>query len=190
MSGSPGRFSPNALKRLITSMNSIRFRDEVGEIEYFGQKVVLLRRDVFGLIRGELSRVAGPAANVIISLAGRKVGTEEGQALAVKAEALGLNGPQVFPGFIKTAVEETNMGIGKIRVSDLNSQDGRADITVVNCFESDRPGGSPKPTCFFTLGYLEGIFSKLTGKDLRGREVACNAKGDSVCRFTLNQLAQ
>ncbi|TMI27747.1 hypothetical protein E6H36_02440 [Candidatus Bathyarchaeota archaeon] len=190
MSGSPGRFSTNSLRRLITSMNSIRFRDESGEIEYFGQKVVLLRRDVFGLIRGELSRVAGPAANVIISLAGRKVGTEEGQALALKAEALGLNGPQAFPDFLKTAVEETNMGIGKIRVSDLDLQNGRVDITVVNGFESDRPGGSLKPTCFFTLGYLEGIFSKLTGKELRGREVACNAKGDTLCRFSLNMSAQ
>src|SRR5213594_1186724 len=190
MSGSPGRFSTNSLRRLITSMNSIRFRDESGEIEYFGQKVVLLRRDVFGLIRGELSRVAGPAANVIISLAGRKVGTEEGQALAVKAEALGLNGPQAFPDFLKTAVEETNMGIGKIRVSDLDLQSGRVDITVVNGLESDRPGGSLKPTCFFTLGYLEGIFSKLTGKDLRGREVTCSAKGDTLCRFSLNMSAQ
>lgn len=171
-------------------MNSIRFRDEAGEVEYFGQKVVLLRRDVFGLIRGELSRVAGPAANVIISLAGRKVGTEEGQALAIKAEALGLSGPQAFPEFVRTAVEETNIGIGKIRVSELNFQEGKAEITLVNGFESDRPGGSSKPSCFFTLGYLEGIFSKLTGKELRGREVACNAKGDSLCRFALSVLAQ
>ncbi len=61
------------------------------------------------------------------------------------------------------------MGIGKIRVFELDLQNGKADITVMSGFELDRPGGSLKPTCFFTLGYLEGIFSKLTGKDLRGR---------------------
>jgi len=178
-----GRFSSSSLRRLISSLNSIRFRDESGEVEYFGQKVVLLRRDVFQLIRKELSRVAGEAANVILGLAGRRVGAEEGKALVVKAEVLGLKGPDTFPEFVKTAVEETNMGIGKLRVIEM-SEEGNVSLSIQNGFEAEKTGDL-KPTCFFTLGYLEGVFSQLLGKDLRGRETACRGRGDDSCRFDI-----
>ncbi len=180
-----GRFSSNSLRRLISSLNSIRFRDELGEVEYLGQKVVLLRRDVFGLIRKELSRVAGNAANVILGVAGRRVGTEEGRALVAKAEALGLKGPEVFPEFIRTALEETNMGIGKVRVQELSHVDGRVSLLILNGFEAENPGHSLGPSCFFTLGYLEGVFSLLLGREVRGQEVACKGRGDELCRFVI-----
>ena len=67
------------MRRMISAVNSICFRDELGEVEYFGQKVVLLRRDVFELIRKELARLSGQAANVILEIAGRRIGTEEGR---------------------------------------------------------------------------------------------------------------
>ena len=181
-----GRFSANSLRRLISSLNSIRFRDEVGEVEYFGQKVVLLRRDVFGLIRKELSRVAGDAANVILEIAGRRVGTEEGRALKAKADSLGIKGPEAFPEFVQTAVEETNIGIGKVRVLEFGPPEGKVSISITNGFEAEKPGGSLKPTCFFTLGYLEGVFSQLVGSDVRGREIGCRARGEEFCRFLLD----
>ncbi len=183
MSGSAERFSTNSLRRLISTLNSIRFRDELGEVEYFGQKVVLLRRDVFGLIRKELSRVAGEAANIILGVAGRRVGTEEGRALQAKADELGLKGPEAFPEFVRTAVEETNMGIGKIRVQELAHEEGSITLLIQNGFEAEKLGESLRPTCFFTLGYLEGLFSQLLGIEVKGREVACRGRGDDFCRF-------
>ena len=184
-----GRFSTDSLRRLISSLNSIRFKDESGEVEYFGQKVVLLRRDVFGLIRKELSRVAGDAANVILTVAGKRVGSEEGKALIVKADVLSLKGPDTFPEFVRTAVEETNMGIGKIRVLELNHSEGKASISIQNGFEVEKNGGSLKPTCFFTLGYLEGVFSQLLGRDVRGREIACAGRGDDFCKFEISNVS-
>ncbi len=184
MTESSGRFSSNSLRRLISSLNSIRFRDESGEVEYFGQKVVLLRRDVFGLIGKELSRIAGEAASVILGLAGRRVGVEEGKALVVKAEVLGLKSPDSFPEFVKTAVEETNMGIGKLRVTEMTI-DGRVSVLVQNGFEVENSSGSLKPACFFTLGYLEGVFSQLLGRDVRGRETECKSRGDDFCKFDM-----
>jgi len=169
MSGT-GRFSTNNMRRMISAVNSIRFRDEVGEVEYFGQKVVLLRRDVFELIRKELSRLSGQAANVILEIAGRRVGTEEGRALNAKAESLGLKGPESFPDFVRTAVEETNIGIGKVRVLDLGQIDETVNISIQNGFEAERAGGSLKPTCFFTLGYLEGSSRSCSGKTRRARK--------------------
>jgi len=125
---------------MISAINSIRFRDEVGEVEYFGQKVVLLRRDVFELIRKELSRLSGQAANVILEIAGRRVGTEEGRALNAKAESLGLKGPESFPDFVRTAVEETNIGIGKVRVLDLGQIDETVNVSIQNGFEAENLG--------------------------------------------------
>jgi len=185
MSGT-GRFSPNSMRRMISVVNSIRFRDELGEVEYFGQKVVLLRRDVFELIRKELSRLSGQAANVILEIAGRRVGTEEGRALKAKAESLGIQGPGSLPDFVRTAVEETNIGIGKVRVVDLGDLDGTVNVSIQNGFEVDKPGGSLKPVCFFTLGYLEGVFSQLLGKEVQGKETGCRARSEDFCRFTLN----
>ena len=114
-----GRYSTDSLRRLISSLNSIRFRDDIGEVEYFGQKVVMLRRDAFQLMRKELMRVAGSAANVILGLAGRRVGSEEGKALAAKAESLGLKTSTSIPDFIRAVVEETNLGYGKVRIQEL-----------------------------------------------------------------------
>ena len=186
MSGSADRFSSNSLRRLISSLNSVRFKDEIGEVEYFGQKVVLLRRDAFSLIRKELARVGGNAANVILGIAGRRVGSEEGRALLSKAEALGLKTTRSMGEFIRVAVEGTNMGFGKIQVNDLDPDSGLAHASITNSFESESGSRSPNASCIFALGYLEGIFSELIEKDLKGIEVNCRAKGETLCRFTLS----
>ena len=179
-------FSSNSLRRLISSLNSIRFRDEIGEVEYFGQKVVMLRRDAFSLMRKELIRATGSTANIILGIAGRRVGSEEGKALLAKATALGLKTPQSMPEFVRVAVEETNMGFGKMRVDELNFESGLAQVSISNSFESEPFASSAKPSCIFTLSYLEGIFSQLIEKEVRGREVDCRAKGDKLCRFILS----
>jgi len=166
-------------------LNSIRFRDEIGEVEYFGQKVVMLRRDAFSLMRKEMMRISGNSANIILGIAGRRVGSEEGRALLSKAEALGLKTPQAMPEFVRVAVEETNMGLGKIQVDELNLESGQASVSITNSFESEPVASSAKPACIFTLSYLEGIFSQLIARDVRGREIDCRAKGDKLCRFTL-----
>ena len=92
-----------------------------------------------------------------------------------KAESLGLNSSESFPDFVRTAVEETNIGIGKVRVFDLGKTDETVNISIQNGFEANTPGGSLKPTCFFTLGYLEGVFSQLLGKNAQGKETGCRA---------------
>jgi len=181
--------SPEALRHLIRSINSTVFRDENGEVEYFGQKVVMLRRDVFAVIRKELMRVAGNAANVILAIAGQRVGAEEGSALMAKAERLGLRNPDSLPSFIGAVVEQTNMGYGKAKVQELNMAATRVQVMIMNSFESEPSNGVPSasPSCFFLLGYFEGLFSQLLGKQMKGSETACRTKGDHFCKFQLAQ---
>ena len=179
-----GRYSTDKLRRLISSLNSTRFKDDIGEVEYFGQKVVMLRRDAFSLMRKELNRLG--AADAILRIAGRRVGMEEGRALSTMAETLGSKSLQSLPSFIRVAVEETNMGYGKIKVDDVNIESGIVNVSLSNSFEAETAERSRKPTCVFILGYIEGIFSQLVGKDLRGRETACKGKNDEMCRFSLS----
>jgi predicted hydrocarbon binding protein len=179
------RYSSNRLRRLIGSLNSVHFKDDDGEVEYFGQQVVMLRRDAFTLIRDGLTRVAGGAAQVILDIAGHTVGKEEGRAILAKARAPGNRLPQSLPTFIRLAVEETNMGYGKIKIEEFNTESGTVTVSLSNSFEVDPYRHALKPTCAFTLGYLKGIFSQLAGRDFEGREVDCKSKGDPFCKFQL-----
>ena len=180
-----GRYSPNRLRRLISSVSSIRFRDETGQVEYFGQQVVMLRRDAIRLIQDELMRVGGAAGRVIVHTAGHISGREEGKALLARAKSLGVRSPESLPAAILTAVEETNMGYGKIKIDDINFGTWTFKISISNSFEVDQSGHSRKPTCVFILSYLKGLFSELIGRDLGGEEVECKSKGDSSCKFRL-----
>ncbi len=182
---SVGQFSPNAFKRILTSLNSARFMDDTGTIEYFGQKSVILRADVFHLIHKELTRLAGTSANVILSFGGRRVGTEEGAVLMTKARSVGLGDASASPDFIQIALEETNMGFGKLSLVTLDKESGSVTVSISDCFEADARDRSSHPTCFFTLGYLEGVLSKLLGKTVKGIETTCGSKGDEACTFQL-----
>ncbi len=103
----------------------------------------MLRRDAFSLMRKEMMRISGSSANIILGIAGRRVGSEEGRALLSKAEALGLKTPQTMPEFVRVAVEETNMGLGKIQVDELNLESGQASVSITNSFESEPKAYSP-----------------------------------------------
>lgn len=182
---SQGRYSPNRVRRLISSFSPIRFRDEAGQVEYFGQPIVMLRRDAIRLMRDELMHVGGSAGRVIVDTAGHVSGREDGKALLAQARTQGVKSPQSLPAEILTAVEETNMGYGKLRIDDINFGTWTFKVSVNNSFEVDSTGSSGKPTCAFMLSYLKGLFSQLIGKDLGGKEVECRSRGDQNCKFWL-----
>jgi predicted hydrocarbon binding protein len=185
-----GRYSPNRVRRLISTVGSMRFKDETGEVEYFGQPVVMLSRDAIRLIRDELVRLGGAAGKVTVHTAGFVSGKEEGKAILAKARAVGIKSPESLPSAILTAVEETNMGYGRIRIDDIDLWTLTFKISLSNSFEADQSATSQTPTCTFMLSYLKGLFSQLIGKDLGGEEVECKSKGDPCCKFRLSVSSQ
>ena len=185
-----GRYSPNRLRRLISTVSSMHFRDETGEVEYFGKPIVMLTRDAIRLMRDELIRIGGASGRVIVHTAGHVSGREEGKAILEKATAAGVRSPRSLPSVILTAVEETNMGYGKIRIDDINLGTSTFKISLSNSFEVDQSIRSRTPTCVFMLSYLKGLFSQLIGKDLGGEEIECRSKGDASCRFRLSIAGQ
>ena len=117
--------------------------------------------------------------------AGYVSGREEGNALLAQARAHGVKSPESLPSAILTAVEETNMGYGKITIDDINFGSWVFKISITNSFEADPTGRTGRPTCAFILNYLKGLFSQLVGKDLGGKEMECRSKGDQSCKFWL-----
>ncbi len=178
------RYSANSLRRLMGSVNSVSFKDETGEVEYFGQRIVMLRRDAFQLLGEELAkRHASGTGNLILGIVGRRVGREEGLTLAANALRDAEN--RSLPVLIRNAVEETNMGYGKMRVIELDMSSKTATLSTKNSFEAGTTNPSPDTGCFFLLGYLEGLFSELLGSQLRGVEVSCRGRGGEACVFKL-----
>src|SRR5207244_7090361 len=59
---------------------------------------------------------------VILDTAGYVSGREEGNALLAQAKAHGVRSPESLPAAILTAVEETNMGYGKITIDDIKDR--------------------------------------------------------------------
>src|SRR5436309_15315551 len=56
---SPKRPASIDLRRLVGSVNQLRFNDNNGEVSFLGQKMIILRRDVIRIMREELERLAG-----------------------------------------------------------------------------------------------------------------------------------
>jgi predicted hydrocarbon binding protein len=179
------RYSQNSLSRLLGRINSVTFRDEAGELEYFGQRMVMVRSDTFKLVREELAkRQASGTGNIVLGLVGRIVGRGEAEALLSYLSGE-TRATRFSPDFIRNSVEETNMGFGKLNLDELDTSSKTVKVSSNNSFEAGTPSDSPQTTCFFLLGYLEGLFSGLLNGEIRGAEVSCKGKGDVSCVFHL-----
>ena len=179
------RHSPNSLKRLLGRVNSMTFKDEMGEVEYFGQRVLMLRKDVFRLLRDELEkRHAVGTGRIILGILGRSEGREEGRTLMADV-LLDSADRRSIPIFVKNAVEEANLGYGKLRVGGLDISTKSVTVSTDNSVETDTTNKSEEAGCFFLLGYLEGMFSEVLGSPVVGNETTCRGRGDPTCTFQI-----
>ena len=67
MQTSPKRATAWDLRRLVGSVNQLRFNDKQGEVSFFGQKMIIMRRDVFRVVRDGLERLVGDQAAPFLS---------------------------------------------------------------------------------------------------------------------------
>src|SRR5437879_13820143 len=75
---SPKRPASIDLRRLVGSVNQLRFNDNRGEVSFFGQKMIILRRDVIRVIREGLEKLVGDKATRFLYYLVSVIGIHEG----------------------------------------------------------------------------------------------------------------
>ncbi len=91
---------------------------------------------------------------------------------------------------VQGALEDTNLGLGKVSVSGIDFARGEARVSIANCFEAMENGTSPEPNCMFTSGFLAGVFAEVLDKTVRADEVKCISKGEPLCEFHISPAVE
>ena len=73
------------------------------------------------------------------------------------------------------------MGLGELA---LEKQEGSRHVFHGQGLLEMTPGCS-SPTCHIALGYLERALEQVTSRSTLGSEIACQSRGDPVCRFVV-----
>ncbi len=187
MQTSPKRATAWDLRRLVGSVNQIRFNDNRGEVSFFGQKMIILRRDVFHVMREGLERLVGDQAAPFLSFLASGIGIHEGSIFRDSVTATDETERRAaLENLVHTALEDTNLGLGKLRVTNMNFDGGSAKVTIANCFESLENGPSENPNCMFTGGFLAGVFAEVLDKTVQANEVKCISQGQAECEFQIS----
>jgi predicted hydrocarbon binding protein len=185
---SPKRATTTAwdLRRLVGSVNQLRFNDRAGEVSFFGQKMVIMRRDVFRVMREGLERLVGDQAAPFLSFLASGIGIHEGSIFRDSVQASNEREKRIsLENLVHTALEDTNLGLGKLKVDGLDFDKGGAKVTITNCFEALENGQSEQPNCMFTSGFLAGVFAEVLDKTVQAVEVKCISQGQPECEFQI-----
>jgi predicted hydrocarbon binding protein len=183
---SPKKSTGYDLRRLVGSVNQLRFNDNRGEVSFFGQKMIILRRDVIRIMREALERLVGDQSAPFLSYLASGIGVHEG---SIFRESIGTTGPETRPqleNLVHSALEDTNLGLGKVKINTIDFEKASADITIANCFEATENGPSEEPNCIFTSGFLAGIFAEVLDKTVQAKEIKCMSKGAPECEFQIS----
>jgi predicted hydrocarbon binding protein len=170
----------------VGSVNQLRFSDSRGEVSFFGQKMIILRRDVFRVMREGLERLVGDQAAPFLSYLASGIGVHEGSIFRESVQSAGDQERAGLENLIHAAFEDTNLGWGKTQVGKVNFDEGTTNVVITNCFEALENGPSESPNCMFTAGFLAGLFAEVFDKTLQANEVRCISKGDPECEFQIS----
>jgi predicted hydrocarbon binding protein len=178
---------PNAwdLRRLVGSVNQVRFNDNKGEVSFFGQKMIILRRDVIRVMRDGLERLVQDQAAPFLSYLASGIGIHEGSIFRDSITSTGPEQRAALESLVHSAFEDTNLGLGKVKIRQVDFDKARASISISNCFEAMENGQSDEPNCMFTSGFLAGLFAEVLDKTVQARETKCISQGKEECEFEI-----
>lgn len=183
---SPRKPSGFDLRRLVGSVNQLRFNDNRGEVAFFGQKMIILRRDVIRVMREALERIVGDQAAPFLSFLASGVGIHEGSIFRDSITSTGQEQRAGLENLVRSAFEDTNLGLGKIQIRKIDFDNTQAVVDVANCFEAMENGPAEGPNCMFTSGFLAGLFAEVFDKTIQAKETCCISQGSGFCEFELS----
>src|SRR5438094_2925982 len=179
---------PNAwdLRRLVGSVNQLRFNDNKGELSFFGQKMIILRRDVIRIMRDGLERLVADQAAPFLSYLASGIGIHEGSIFRDSIISTGQEQRAALESLVHSAFEDTNLGLGKVKIRQIDFDRANANVVISNCFEAMENGSSEEPNCMFTSGFLAGLFAEVLDKTVQARETRCISQGQPECEFEIS----
>src|SRR2546427_3246237 len=179
---------PNAwdLRRLVGSVNQLRFNDSKGELSFFGQKMIILRRDVIRIMRDGLERLVADQAAPFLSYLASGIGIHEGSIFRDSITSTGEDQRAALESLVHSAFEDTNLGLGKVKIGKIDFDRANANVVISNCFEAMENGLSEEPNCMFTSGFLAGLFAEVLDKTVQARETRCISQGQPECEFEIS----
>lgn len=149
-------------------------------IRFAGERAVLLQTSALVEMFEEVERVFGSGGSVIV----HQLGVNYGKAISSEM-AKTLTRPYMIRNYRYGLNLFSAMGWGIPQVLNANEDLTRVTVRIDDCFECrGRPPG--KPEGWFTGGFLAGVFSFLSGKEVRPKETKCTATGDDHCEFQLS----
>jgi len=148
--------------------------------------MIILRRDVIRIMREALERLVGDQSGPFLSYLASGIGIHEGSIFRESVTETGAEARPSLENLVHSALEDTNLGLGKIRVNTIDFDKTNANITIANCFEATENGPSEEPNCIFTSGFLAGIFAEVLDKTVQAKEVRCISKGAPECEFQIS----
>jgi len=146
--------------------------------------MIILRRDVFRVMREGLERMVGDQAAPFLSFLASGIGIHEGSIFRDSVETNAEPEKRAsLENLVHSAFEDTTLGLGKISVNKVDFDQGTAHVTITNCFEAIENGPSENPNCMFTSGFLAGLFAEVLDKTVQTSETKCISQGNSECEF-------
>ncbi len=128
-----------------------------------------------GMMEG-LNALIGDASTLVYA-AGKGVGKELGQAILEKT------GGNVDAFVAATAAEVKNLGVGIMKVTHADLDNGLLEIKVDECITCSGAPVIGKRVCHFEAGFVSGVLEPLVQKQVNVVETACNCMGEDGCVF-------
>ena len=148
--------------------------------------MIILRRDVIRVMRDGLERLVADQAAPFLSYLASGIGIHEGSIFRDSITSTGEEQRAALESLVHSAFEDTNLGLGKVKIRRIDFDKANANVVISNCFEAMENGSSEEPNCMFTSGFLAGLFAEVLDKTVQARETMCISQGQPECEFEIS----
>jgi predicted hydrocarbon binding protein len=148
--------------------------------------MIILRRDVIRIMRDGLERLVADQAAPFLSYLASGIGIHEGSIFRDSITSTGQEQRAALESLVHSAFEDTNLGLGKVKIRQIDFDRANANVVISNCFEAMENGASEEPNCMFTSGFLAGLFAEVLDKTVQARETRCISQGQPECEFEIS----
>jgi predicted hydrocarbon binding protein len=148
--------------------------------------MIILRRDVIRIMRDGLERLVADQAAPFLSYLASGIGIHEGSIFRDSITSTGEEQRAALESLVHSAFEDTNLGLGKVKIRQIDFDKANANVVISNCFEAMENGSSEEPNCMFTSGFLAGLFAEVLDKTVQARETRCISQGQPECEFEIS----